>query len=100
MIKIAKAASTSVGQAKKVALTRFLPRAIEALTKNGCDVYYYDSETEKIPYTELEKLVLTGVDGIFCLLTDSIDENIKKKELKNLEQLYVSFESSAVKTAY
>ena len=78
MIKVAKAASTS-GEAKKVALTRFLPRAIEALTKNGCDVVYYDSETEKIPYSELEKLVLTGVDGIFCLLTDSIDENIINK---------------------
>ena len=101
MIKVAKAASKSVGEAKKVALTRFLPRAIEALTKNGCDVVYYDSETEKIPYSQLENLVLTGIDGIFCLLTDTIDKNIINKageRLKVISTLSVGYDHLDVET--
>ena len=85
MIKIAKAVNAKGTAPKKVALTRFLPKAIDALTQSNCDVLYFDSVDEKIPYNTLEDLVGVGVDGIFCLLTDTIDENIINKSGRNLK---------------
>eukprot|EP00943_MAST-04B_sp_MAST-4B-sp1_P008048 g8048.t1 len=86
MIKIAKAVNANGATVpKKIALTRFLPKAIEVLTQNNCDVLYFDSVDEKIPYNTLEDLVGAGVDGIFCLLTDTIDENIINKSGSNLK---------------
>lgn len=47
MIKIAKAVNANGTAPKKVALTRFLPKAIEALTQNNCDVLYFDESMKR-----------------------------------------------------
>ena len=101
MIKVAKAISSNPGTTKKIVLTRLIPTAIEALTKNNCDVVYYDSTDEKIPYDVLEAIVGPDVDGIFCLLTDTIDENIINKSgdnLKVISTLSVGFDHLDIAT--
>lgn len=59
----------------KVLITRGdIPLAGYSLLKEKCNLIVWDN-TEPIPRSEL-LLKIVGVDGVFCLLTDKIDDEI------------------------
>lgn len=57
-----------------VVVTRQLPDAAIGPIQAGCDVRYWDSE-EPIPRETLLEWV-QGADGLYCLLTETIDEEL------------------------
>lgn len=59
---------------KKVYVTRRVPKPGLDLLEEKCDVIVWDSD-EAIPKEELIRNI-SGVDGLFCLLTDRIDDEI------------------------
>ena len=63
------------GKNKKVYVTRRIPEpGIKTLKDAECEVSVWDSD-EPIPEDEL-KANVKDVDGLLCMLTDTIDANI------------------------
>ena len=59
----------------KVYITRQVPQEGLDLLKHHCDIAQWDSTSQPVPRDELMKNVV-GVDGLFCLLTDTIDDDL------------------------
>ena len=59
---------------KKVYVTRRVPQPGLDLLKEQCDIKIWDDD-EAIPKEELIRNV-SGIDGLFCLLTDRIDDEV------------------------
>ena len=55
---------------------------IKILKEAGCELTFWDSD-EAIPDEELVKNV-PGIDALFCLLTDKIDNNVLEAAGKGL----------------
>lgn len=66
---------------KKVYVTRKIPKPGMKLL-NGCDVTYWDSD-DAIPREELIRNV-AGIDGLLCMLTDTIDAEVLEAAGPNL----------------
>ena len=59
---------------KKVYVTRRVPQPGLDLLEEKCDIALWDSD-EAIPKEDLIRNV-SGIDALFCLLTDRIDDDI------------------------
>lgn len=78
---------------KKVYVTRRVPKPGLDLLEEKCDVIVWDSD-EAIPKEELIRNI-SGVDGLFCLLTDRIDDEILEAagpQLQVVATMSVGFE--------
>lgn len=67
---------------KKVYVTRRVPQPGLDLLKEHCDIKIWDDD-EAIPKEELIRNV-SGIDGLFCLLTDRIDVEVLEAAGPNL----------------
>lgn len=83
-----------------VYITRKLPQSFIDQIKEVCEVKMWEEEDLPVPYEVLEKEI-QDVDGIFCLLTDSIDRNLleKAKHLKVISNLAVGYNNIDIKAA-
>jgi lactate dehydrogenase-like 2-hydroxyacid dehydrogenase len=64
-----------MGIRRKVFVTRRVPQTgVQLLEEAGCDVTFWDSD-EAIPREELI-VRISGVHGLFCMLTDIIDGEV------------------------
>jgi lactate dehydrogenase-like 2-hydroxyacid dehydrogenase len=67
----------------KVVITRRIPKAGLARVQEECDVRQWDSE-EPIPRDTLLEWV-DGIDGLYCLLTEKIDDEVLDAAGENLK---------------
>ena len=65
---------SSIGR-PKVYITREIPQEGVEVLKEHCDLTHWDSNCHAVPRDELIKNI-AGVDGLFCLLTDKIDDAV------------------------
>jgi glyoxylate reductase len=59
----------------KIYITRKLPDAVVTKLTEVCEVRMWEKEEEPVPRDVLEKEI-QDVDGLFCLLTETIDEHL------------------------
>lgn len=76
----------------KVLITRKIPDVIVERIKSECEVKMWHEEEVPIPREELEKSI-EDVDGLFCLLTESVDKDLleKAKNLKVVSNMAVGY---------
>ncbi|MFD1736972.1 2-hydroxyacid dehydrogenase [Bacillus salitolerans] len=81
-------------------ITRKIPDNALQLLKNECNVTMWDEEDIPVPKEVLEEKIAT-VDGLFSMLTDSIDESLIEKgnKLKVISNLAVGFNNIDIKAA-
>nr|WP_106779553.1 D-glycerate dehydrogenase [Lysinibacillus timonensis] len=84
----------------KVLITRKVPEAVIEKMKAFCEVTVWDYEDTPIPYELLEEKV-TDIDGLFCMLTDSINKELMQKapKLKVISNLAVGYNNIDVEEA-
>ncbi|MBD1379786.1 2-hydroxyacid dehydrogenase [Metabacillus arenae] len=84
----------------KVYITRKIPSSILEKMQEVCEVRMWEKEDIPVPYEVLEKEI-DHVDGLFCLLTETIDEAlmIKAKNLKIISNMAVGYNNIDVKAA-
>lgn len=85
---------------RKVLVTRRPPEHVLAQLQNEFEVDFWDSEEEQIPRdTLLEKM--NDVDGILCLITEEINEEVldKGNRLKVISNLAVGYNNIDVQAA-
>jgi len=84
----------------KVFVTRVIPDKGYELIKNACDV---DLWTDQLPPNREELLKrVQGVDGLLCLLTDTIDSEVMDsagKQLKVISNFAVGFDNIDIQAA-
>jgi glyoxylate reductase len=59
----------------KIYITRKLPEPVVIRLSEICEVKMWDKEEEPVPRSILEKEI-QEVDGLYCLLTESIDRDL------------------------
>ena len=64
--------SSTMGR-PKVYITRQVPQDVVDLLKDRCNIAQWASTSQPVPRDELMKNIV-GVDGLFCLVTDTIDD--------------------------
>jgi glyoxylate reductase len=76
----------------KVYITRKLPDQVLTQVRERFDVRMWEEEETPVPYKVLEKEI-QDVDGLLCLLTETIDESLikKAKKLKVIANMAVGF---------
>lgn len=84
----------------KVFITRKIPKGIVNKIEEVCDVEMWEHEETPIPYEVLESKV-QDIEGLFCLLTETIDESLlkKAKKLKVVSNMAVGYNNIDVKAA-
>lgn len=85
---------------QKVFITRKLPEEIVAQIESICDIKMWEETDKPVPYEVLEKEI-TEVDGLFCLLTETIDRALleKAKNLKVISNMAVGYNNIDIKAA-
>ncbi|MEK5270124.1 D-glycerate dehydrogenase [Aeribacillus sp. FSL K6-8394] len=84
----------------KVFVTRKLPIEIIEKIKEVCDVSMWEEEEIPVPRNVLESQI-QEVDGLFCLLTETIDKSLldKAKNLKIISNMAVGYNNIDVEAA-
>lgn len=84
----------------KVFITRKIPDQILAKIQSVCDVSIWEFEDTPVPRGILEDRIV-DMDGLFCLLTESIDEELlqKARKLKVISNMAVGFNNIDVEAA-
>lgn len=88
------------GLKPKVFITRRIPQQAIELLKEHCEVEIWDKEDTPVPRSVLEEKI-QGVDGLFCLLTETIDEELLSKatNLKIVSNMAVGYNNIQVDAA-
>lgn len=76
----------------KVYITRMIPNDILTKIQSSCDVKIWPDHDSPVPREILEKEI-SEVEGLFCLLTESIDDALlhKAKHLKIISNMAVGY---------
>lgn len=84
----------------KVYITRKLPQEVVDEITKSCDVKMWDEEDIPVPREVLEKEI-EEVDGLYCLLTETIDDQLLKKanHLKVISNMAVGYNNIDVEAA-
>ncbi|WLD93819.1 D-glycerate dehydrogenase [Alkalihalobacillus sp. AL-G] len=84
----------------KIFITRKIPKRIVTQIEEVCEVEMWEEEDTPIPREVLEKKV-EDIEGLFCLLTESIDEELlnKAKKLKIVSNMAVGYNNIDVGAA-
>ncbi|MCM3761980.1 D-glycerate dehydrogenase [Alkalihalobacillus oceani] len=84
----------------KVLITRKIPQQIVKEIESICDVDMWQEEDIPIPREELKKRV-KKVDGLYCLLTETIDDEIfnEATQLKIISNMAVGYNNINIETA-
>lgn len=84
----------------KVYITRKIPKEALEIIKEVCEVNIWDSEEEPVPRSVLEKEI-RDVDGLFCLLTETIDEELlnEAENLKIISNMAVGYNNINLEAA-
>jgi len=84
----------------RVYITRKIPEPIVAYIKERCEVKMWDSEDVPVPADILEEEI-KSVDGLFCLLTESIDQSLlsKAQKLKVISNMAVGYNNIDIDAA-
>lgn len=85
----------------KIYITRKLPDAVVTRLTEVCEVRMWEKEEEPVPRDVLEKEI-QRVDGLFCLLTETVDEHLltlgtKLKIISNMAVGYNNIDIAAAK---
>ncbi|WP_445491990.1 2-hydroxyacid dehydrogenase [Niallia sp. 03133] len=83
-----------------VYITRKLPDEIIAKVEKHCDVRMWEEMDKPVPYEVLEKEI-EYIDGLFCLLTESVDKALldKAKQLKVISNMAVGYNNIDIDAA-
>lgn len=83
-----------------VYITRRLPKEVMDEMEQHCHIITWDEEDIPVPYEVLVEQI-KEVDGLFCLLTDSIDENLLRQatKLKVISNMAVGYNNIDVEAA-
>ncbi|WP_035100195.1 2-hydroxyacid dehydrogenase [Aneurinibacillus terranovensis] len=84
----------------KVYVTRKLPEEIIENLHSVCDMKMWEKEDEPVPREILEKEI-TDTEGLLCLLTDSVDQNLLENgnKLKVISNMAVGYNNIDVDAA-
>jgi len=84
----------------KVYITRNIPDQIVSYIQERCDVKIWDEEDVPVPAEVLEEEI-KHVDGLFCLLTDSVDQNLldNAANLKVISNMAVGYNNIDINAA-
>ncbi|ARK28655.1 2-hydroxyacid dehydrogenase [Halalkalibacter krulwichiae] len=84
----------------KVYITRKIPNEALEKIKETCEVTMWNEEDQPVPREVLKKEIV-DVDGIYCLLTESIDEELLSlaKNLKVISNMAVGYNNIDVQAA-
>ncbi|RXT04532.1 D-glycerate dehydrogenase [Ammoniphilus sp. CFH 90114] len=84
----------------KVYITRRIPSAVVAKIQEVCEVEMWQEEDIPVPREVLEDKV-KDIDGLYCLLTESIDESLLQRanKLKVISNMAVGFNNIDVEAA-
>jgi glyoxylate reductase len=84
----------------KVYITRRIPNEIVQKLEEVCVVRMWNEEEEPVPYEVLEKEI-TDVEGLFCLITESIDNELLEKanQLKIVSNMAVGYNNIDIEAA-
>jgi glyoxylate reductase len=84
----------------KVYVTRMIPEDILSKIQENCNVKVWNETDIPVPREILEKEIVE-VEGVFCLLTESIDESLleKAKNLKVVSNMAVGYNNINVEAA-
>jgi glyoxylate reductase len=84
----------------KVYITRKIPDQAVNKIKEFCEVSMWEKADEPIPRERLEKEI-EEIDGLYCLLTEAIDESLlsKAKKLKVISNMAVGYNNIDVAAA-
>lgn len=84
----------------KVLITRKIPYQIVEKIKHVCEVDMWEEEDTPIPREVLEAKV-EDIDGLYCLLTETIDEALlkKAKKLKVVSNMAVGYNNIDIEAA-
>lgn len=84
----------------KVYVTRMIPEDILAKIQETCDVKTWTEADIPVPHEVLEREI-QEVEGLFCLLTESIDDSLlaKGKHLKIVSNMAVGYNNVDVEAA-
>lgn len=88
------------GLKPKVYITRKIPSQILGKIKDSFDVTMWNEEETPVPREELERQIQT-VDGLYCLLTESIDRELLEMapNLKIISNMAVGYNNIDVESA-
>ena len=84
----------------KVFVTREIPEAGLKLIQDSCDVEIWPEDLSPSRETLIEKV--KGIDGLLCLLTDTIDDIVMEaagSQLKVISNYAVGFDNIDIKNA-
>jgi glyoxylate reductase len=84
----------------KVFITRAIPESALRKIQTMADVEIWESEDTPVPRSVLEEKI-EEVDGLFCLLTESIDEELlsRAKRLKVISNMAVGYNNINIEAA-
>ncbi|WCK56418.1 D-glycerate dehydrogenase [Aneurinibacillus sp. Ricciae_BoGa-3] len=84
----------------KIYVTRKLPDVIISYLSNECEVRMWDKEDEPVP-PEILAEEIEEVDGLLCLLTETIDERLlgKGRNLKVVSNMAVGYNNIDIQAA-
>lgn len=84
----------------KVYITRRIPEQIKAMIESQCDVRMWPGEDSAVSREVLEQEI-KDVDGLFCLLTETIDEQLIKMapRLKVISNMAVGYNNIDIAAA-
>jgi glyoxylate reductase len=84
----------------KVYVTRKLPDPIIKTLREACEVTMWEKEEEPVPRGVLEREI-KEVDGLFCLLTETIDKELLSRaaNLKIISNMAVGFNNIDIEAA-
>lgn len=84
----------------KVYITRKIPEMIVKKIEKNCEVRMWEKEKEPVPREVLEREI-TEVEGVFCLLTESIDKDLlnKASRLKVISNMAVGYNNIDITVA-
>lgn len=90
----------NTGLKPKIYITRKLPDPIVTRLAEVCEIKMWEKEEEPVPRKILEKEI-QEVEGLYCLLTESIDKSLldKGKKLKIVSNMAVGYNNIDVAAA-
>ena len=88
------------GLKPKIYITRKIPNQILEIIKEACEVTMWKEAETPVPREELERQI-RGVDGLYCLLTEQIDQELLEKapNLKIVSNMAVGYNNIDVDAA-
>lgn len=84
----------------KVYITRRIPEQILAMIESKCEVRMWQEEDVAVPREVLEKEIV-DIEGLYCLLTENIDQNLLDKvpKLKVVSNMAVGYNNIDIAAA-